>query len=58
VLQKVRAERTARLRQYQEEQARKLVKKYPRKSDKQIAAMINAHIAGLSDEQLTKIMSG
>jgi hypothetical protein len=55
--QTCRDERTARLRQYQERMLGKLLKKYPRKSGEQIARMINAHIADLTDEQLAKIMS-
>jgi hypothetical protein len=40
----------------QERMLGKLLKKYPRKSGEQIARMINAHIADLSDGQLAKIM--
>jgi len=55
-LRKQRDERVARLRQYQEVVLKELREKHPSKSDEQLAAMVNAHIAALSEEQLTKIM--
>jgi len=54
----IKAERIAKLRQYQDELLHKLLKKHPRKSDQQIVEMIKAHIANLSDEQLAKITNG
>ena len=56
-LRKQLDDRIARLRQYQEEVLDKLLQKHPEKSDAQIAEMVNAHVASLSDEQLGKIMS-
>lgn len=54
VVRKFDNERIARLRQYQEEVMHKLLKKDPRKSDQQIADMVNAHVAALSDEELAR----
>ena len=56
-LRKHRDDRIARLRQYQHELMCDLLKQDPSKSDQQIAEMVNAHVATLSDEQLGKIMS-
>lgn len=47
--------RVANLHRYQEGMMHELWRKHPRKSDQQIADMIKAHMANLSDEQLHKI---
>ena len=54
---KVNDERRARYLQYQGDEARRLIEKHPSKSDDQIFEMLKAHLAGLTDEQLGKIMS-
>ena len=57
-LYRAKQKRIARLRQYQSGVLHKLLKKHPRKSDQQIAELVNAHMTKLSGEQLAKIMDG
>ena len=56
-LKEIKDKRSASWREYRDVWLRKMLKKHPSKSDQQISDLWKAHVASLTDEQLSKIMT-